>query len=77
MPMKNISTLIYFVNYFQKDLDLNYPQDVNVNFESYLTTMENTESVPSEKSIENILDFARVYDVVETENAGYVEMILN
>jgi hypothetical protein len=39
--------------------------------------MENTESVPSEKSIENILDFARVYDVVETENAGYVEMILN
>jgi len=77
MPMKNISTLIYFVNYFQKDLDLNYPQDVNVNFESYLTTMENAESVPSEKSIENILDFARVYDVVETENAGYVEMILN
>lgn len=77
MPMKNISTLIYFVNYFQKDLDSNHSYDLEVNFESYLTPMENTESVPSEKSIENILDFARVYDVVETENAGYVEMILN
>ena len=77
MPMKNISTLIYFVNYFQKDLDSNHSYDLEVNFENYLTPMENTESVPSEKSIENILDFARVYDVVETENAGYVEMILN
>ena len=32
---------------------------------------------PSERSVQNILDFARCYETVETEEAGYVEMILN
>ena len=32
---------------------------------------------PSEKTIKSILDFARSYDVVETESTGCVEIILN
>lgn len=72
--MRNYSTLIYLVNNFQEEL--NSAQDVEFgrNDERFLTEME---KAPSESSIKNILDFARSYDVIETEKAGYVEMILN
>ena len=77
MPMRNNSTLIYFVNYFQNDLNVIHPDDSDVTLESILPTMENVPVAPSEKCIERILDFARSYEVLETENAGYVEMNLN
>ena len=75
MPMRNYSTLIYFVNNFQADL--NATKTVENGFENSLTKMVSTEIEPSEQSIENILNFARSYEVLETQNAGYVEMILN
>ena len=75
MPMRNYSTLIYFVNNFQADL--NSSKTVENGFENSLTKMVSTEIEPSEQSIENILNFARSYEVLETQNAGYVEMILN
>ena len=75
MPMRNYSTLIYFVNNFQADL--NSSKIVENGFENSLTKMVSTEIEPSEQSIENILNFARSYEVLETQNAGYVEMILN
>ena len=75
--MDNFSTLIYLVNSFQTELsnsDIQLNKEVNGN--SY-TKMENDCFEPSKQSIKNILDFACAYDVLETENAGCFEMILN
>lgn len=70
--MKKHSTLIYLVNNFQtEEAAQNRVDDVIGN---ELTAMEFN---PSERSIENILNFARSYEVLETESTGYVEMILN
>ena len=70
--MKKHSTLIYLVNSFQTEETTQIRVD-NVS-ENELTAMEFN---PSERSIENILNFARSYEVLETESTGYVEMILN
>lgn len=74
MPMQHYSTLIYFVNYFQKDVEASKSDLSENNFEDELTKMD---FEPSESSIKNILDFARSYDALETESTGYVEMNLN
>jgi len=65
------STLIYCVNTFVKDLD-GVQQDGEATGSGKIVKRE-----PSEVALKNIFDFARFYDVVETESAGYVEMILN
>ena len=70
--MKKHSTLIYLVNNFQTDVETQSRVDDII--ENELTAMEFN---PSERSIENILNFARSYEVLETESTGYVEMILN
>ena len=72
LPMKKHSTLIYLVNNFQAEEAA--PNRVDYVIENSLTTME---FEPSERSIENILNFARSYEVLETDSTGYVEMNLN
>ena len=70
--MKKNSTLIYFVNNLNSEKKNQYRlDDVDTDL---LTAMEFN---PSERSIENIMNFARSYEVLETENTGQVEMILN
>jgi hypothetical protein len=72
MPMKKHSTLIYLVNKCQaKSSASNRVENVN---DKVLTEMD---FEPSEQSIKNILDFAGSYEVLDTESAGQVEMILN
>jgi hypothetical protein len=72
LPMKKHSTLIYLVNCFQtEEKTQNRFDDV---IGKPLTAME---FEPSERSIENILNFARSYEVLETESTGYAEMNLN
>ena len=76
MPMRN-STLIYFVNHFSSELD-SFLVDTEIEIpENNLAEMDNTEILPSERTIENILNFARSYEVLKTEETGYVELILN
>jgi len=75
MPMRNYSTLIYFVNSFQSES--NQVNLIEASINSFLETTPLEDELPSERSIENILNFARSYEVYETENAGYVEMNLN
>lgn len=75
MPMRKISTLIYFVNSFQSESDQVNLVEAGIN--SFLETAPMEDEMPSDRSIENILNFARSYEVLETENAGYVEMNLN
>lgn len=75
LPMRNYSTLIYFVNSFHsKSKSVNL---VETNVDSNLEMMSNNEELPSEQIVENILNFARSYDVYETQDVGYVEMNLN
>lgn len=74
MPMQNYSTLIYFVNNFQNDVDVSKLDLVGNGFENSRTKMD---FEPSERTIKNILDFARSYEVLETDSTGYVEMNLN
>lgn len=77
MPMIKNFTFIYVVNNFQVDLESTVFETTQKKQESFLTEeMENT-PLPSEETIENILTFARSYEVLETEEAGFVEMNLN
>lgn len=71
--MNKVSTLIYFVNRFQADSDVFNEEDLGNTF----TEMAKPEVGPSEQSIDNIMNFARSYEVMETEETGHVEMILN
>jgi hypothetical protein len=77
VPMRNYSTLIYFVNSFQSGLESSRDNLVETSINHFLATTPLAEKVPSELIIENILNFARSYEVFETEKAGYVEMNLN
>lgn len=72
LPMNKKSTLIYIVNEVQaEDITQSRVDDA---IEKSLTEME---FEPSERSIKNILNFARSYEVLDTESTGHVEMILN
>lgn len=72
--MRNISTLIYFVNNFQDETNFNSKVDFENEIENYLTAMD---SEPSESSVKSILEFARSYEVLKTQKTGYVELNLN
>jgi hypothetical protein len=50
---------------------------MDLEFEGFLAGMEKAEKAPSDQTINNILNFARSYEVIETEKTGFVEMILN
>ncbi len=71
--MDRMSTLIYFVNNYESCKG--FPE--NKGTSGFLSKKPDPEAGPSEKTIESILDFARSYEVFETEVAGYVEMTLN
>lgn len=75
--MSNFSTLTYLVNNFQADLNTTNLNIISSANESSFATMEEVNFEPSIRSIKNILNFARSYEVLETQNTGYVEMILN
>lgn len=72
--MQDYSTLMYFVNNFQDDLVSIPAKVIDYNLGDSITKMD---FEPSERSVKNILEFARSYDVLETESTGYVEMNLN
>ena len=71
--MKRNSTLIYYVDSFYVKQELS-ESELDQAFENVLAEMEKE---PSEQSIKNILDFARSYEVLETDSTGHVEMNLN
>jgi hypothetical protein len=74
--MKKSSTLIYFVKNFLSPSET-ATKSFDEPSENYLSTTENAEFSPSARTIKKIIDFARAYDVLETETAGQVEMNLN
>lgn len=75
--MSEISTLSYLVNKFQSDLNSANTKIVGTQAGQLFTTKDDCKIEPSKRSIENVLNFARSYEVLETQKAGYVEMNLN
>jgi len=75
LPMKKSSTLIYLVNSFQSELNSTNLIETSIN--SNLKTMSKAKDAPSDRIIDNILNFSRSYEVCKTEKAGYVELNLN
>jgi len=73
--MRNYSTLIYLVSSFQSEL--NHLSLIETSINSTSEPILKAEVAPSDKTIENILNFARSYEVCKTEKAGYVELNLN
>jgi hypothetical protein len=73
--MRNYSTLVYLVNSFQSELNQFNLVETSIN--RNLETMSKKNDGPSDRIIENILNFARSYEVCKTEKAGYVELNLN
>ena len=76
MPMKNSSTFIYFVKNFLSEPDSCF-ESMNCNSEKGLAGMDSMGFIPSDRSIQTILDFAHAYDVVDTESTGQIEMNYN
>lgn len=75
LPMRNYSTLIYLVSSFQ--FELNQFNLIEMSINRNPEAMLKNDEGPSDRIIENILNFARSYEVCKTEKAGYVEMNLN
>lgn len=73
--MEKNSTLIYLMNRFQKKHDASIK--IVDSCEDIFEKAENAEMAPSKRTINNILGFAKSYEVLETQNNGYVEMVLN
>jgi hypothetical protein len=72
MPMRKNSTLIYIVNRFQKS-EILIEKRIN---DAGIWDGDPLKS-PSQRSIDNILNFSRSYETKETKSAGFVEMNLN
>ena len=73
--MKKNSTLFYLINRFQKD---SYSKKKKIeSLETIYDKAECAKMAPSRQTINNILGFAKSYEVMETERSGSVEMVLN
>jgi len=77
MPMSKNSTLIYVVNRTgaDKESDLFSLMDEYIN--NFLDGKPENRKSPSDRIIDNILNYSRSYDAKKTKSAGYVEMNLN
>ena len=73
MPMNKVSTFVYFFNTYQPESKNNFGESLNVKSKG----MERLDVGPSDRTIENIMNFARSYEVYKTQETGYVEMNLN
>lgn len=72
--MKKWSTLIYFVNKYAE-----HPSDsMGIGVRNLLTgSDEESGFSPSAGTIKSIMDFARSYEVLESESAGQIELVIN
>lgn len=75
--MRKNSTLIYVVNRIESESKANVPSQIEALINNFFDENPVVGHSPSEKTIENILNFSRSYDVKETKSAGFVEMNLN
>ncbi len=77
LPMRKHSTLIYFVNNIQADLNNCENELFNSTDRLILTGKATRDEGPSERAVQNILNFARAYEVITTRSTGSTDLILN
>ena len=75
--MTNYSTLIYCIKNFQTDLDRVNPEVFEPGIDGFLENSTSVTVSAPERAVNNILNFARSYEVLKTEKTGYAELILN
>ncbi len=72
--MKKWSTLVFIVKKYAGQQSL-YS---DLNNRDFLASADDEAGFsPSDESIKNIMDFARSYDVLESDSAGQIELINN
>jgi|WetSurMetagenome_2_1015567.scaffolds.fasta_scaffold205353_1 hypothetical protein len=72
--MRNYSTLNSLINKFDQDAE-NFELDAET--EELLISMDIEDFMPQQSSVNNILNFARSFEVLESNIAGMIEMNLN
>ncbi|MFW6290392.1 MAG: hypothetical protein ACOC0R_05440 [Mariniphaga sp.] len=72
--MKNWSTLVFIVKkYTGPQSKLN-----DLNYRDFLASDDEKAGFsPSDQSVKNIMDFARSYEVLDSDSAGQIELINN
>ncbi len=70
MPMRKISTLQFYLN-------ISDPDNKTTHMKEYSDETAYPVYKAPERCVENIMNFARSYKVVETKSTGKVEMLLN
>lgn len=77
VPMEKISTLIFLVNQIQSDINLSgvirYPDPESESADQ----KTGNNFAPPERALKRIFDFARAYEVTDTQTVGKVEWIMN
>ena len=73
--MRNNSTFLsYLINDFETGAD-NFELDAET--EELLMSLDIEDFSPKKKTLDNILNFARSFEVLTSENAGTIELNLN
>jgi hypothetical protein len=72
--MRNDFTLNSLINKFDQKAD---SFELDAEIEELLISMDIEDFTPQQSSINNILNFARSFDVLESNIAGMIEMNLN
>ena len=76
MPMIKNSTLTCLIKKYSSGKEVNFETCIN-SLEDFLVQMDLEGFSPSEKSVNNILNFAASYEVIRLKEAGFIEMNLN
>lgn len=79
--MNNYFTLFYFINHFSsnkiKDSEKN---NSNTNFDAFndvFNILDKLKLEPHQKTIDNILNFSKLYDIIKLKSLNNVELNLN
>lgn len=72
--MRKWFTLVFVVNEYSSGAPA-YTEDAGLNL---LTNPDEGQLFsPSDAAVKNIMDFARSYEVLESESAGQIELVIN
>jgi hypothetical protein len=74
MPMRDNYTFNSLINKFDEEAD-NFELDAEI--EELLISMDIEDFSPQKSSVNNILNFARSFDVLKSQSTGVIEMNLN
>lgn len=72
--MRNSSTLNFLINNLETEAE---KYEFNAEIEELLISMDIEDFAPLKSSVNNILNFARSFDILKSKSTGMIEMNLN